>query len=214
MKNILIIGAGEFGKHLAKELVELKNEVRIVDANDAVINALSDDFRDSLIGDCRNINVVKELGVENYDICVVAVGGNFQASLEITSNLRDEGAKYIISQCQSETQTKFLEMAGADKTVYAQKEAAEKIAFICNGDNLVDYISISDDYKIVKITIPKMWVGHKLPELDIRKVYNLNILAVENGDKVFIPSIDYVFRDDDMLLILGEEKQLSKLPRA
>lgn len=213
MKNILIIGAGEFGKHLAKDLVELKSEIRIVDANEAVINALSDDYRDTLIGDCRNINVIKELGVENYDICVVAVGGHFQASLEITYNLKQVGAKYIISQCQSETQTKFLEMAGADKTVYAQKEAAEKIAFICNGDDLIDYISISDDYKIIKILIPKMWVGHKLPELDIRRVYHLNILAVENGKKVFIPNIDYVFRDDDMVLILGEEKQLAKLPR-
>ena len=189
MKNVLIIGAGEFGKHLAHKLIELKNEVRLIDQDEAVIDALSPELENTLIGDCRSMNVMKQIGVPDYDFVVVAVGGNFQASLEITSNLKECGARFIVSQCQSDIQAKFLQMAGADKTVYSEKEAAEKVALIYNEDNLIDYISISDVYKIVKIKLPKKWAGQTLPELQIRKQYKLNLLAVERGGKVYQKSL-------------------------
>lgn len=213
MKNVLIIGAGEFGKHLARKLTELKNDVRLVDMDEAVIDALSPALENTLIGDCRSMNVVKQIGVRDYDLVVVAVGGNFQASLEITSNLKECGARYIVSQCESDIQAKFLQMAGADKTVYAEKEAAEKAALIYNKDGLIDYISISDDYKIVKMKLPRRWAGHTLPELEIRKKYKLNLLAVEHGGKVIVPDLQFVFTDADLVLLLGEEKQLSRFFR-
>ena len=213
MKNVLIIGAGEFGKHLARKLTELKNDVRLVDMDEAVIDALSPALENTLIGDCRSMNVVKQIGVRDYDLVVVAVGGNFQASLEITSNLKECGARYIVSQCESDIQAKFLQMAGADKTVYAEKEAAEKVALIYNKDGLIDYISISDDYKIVKMKLPRRWAGHTLPELEIRKKYKLNLLAVEHGGKVIVPDLQFVFTDADLVLLLGEEKQLSRFFR-
>ena len=213
MKNVLIIGAGEFGKHLARKLTELKNDVRLVDMDEAVIDALSPALENTLIGDCRSMNVVKQIGVRDYDLVVVAVGGNFQASLEITSNVKECGARYVVSQCESDIQAKFLQMAGADKTVYAEKEAAEKVALIYNKDGLIDYISISDDYKIVKMKLPRRWAGHTLPELEIRKKYKLNLLAVEHGGKVIVPDLQFVFTDADLVLLLGEEKQLSRFFR-
>ena len=213
MKNVLIIGAGEFGKHLAHKLIELKNEVRLIDQDEAVIDALSPELENTLIGDCRSMNVMKQIGVSDYDFVVVAVGGNFQASLEITSNLKECGARFIVSQCQSDIQAKFLQMAGADKTVYSEKEAAEKTALIYNEDNLIDYISISDVYKIVKIKLPKKWAGHTLPELQIRKQFKLNLLAVERAGKVIVPDLQFVFNEQDVVLLLGEEKQLSRFFR-
>ena len=209
-KTVLIIGAGEFGKHLANKLTELQNEVRVIDVDEAAIDALSPDVEDTMIGDGRSMNVVKQLGVPNYDFVVVAVGNNFQASLEITSNLKECGARYILSQCQSDIQAKFLLMAGADKTVYSEKEAAEKVALIYNEDGLIDYISISELYKIVKMKLPKKWAGHTLPELDIRKQFKLNVLAVERDGKVIVPDLQFVFDEHDLVLLLGEEKQLSR----
>ena len=208
MKNILIIGVGGFGKNLADKLVELKNEVKLIDCDDDVIERLSEDYEDVLIGDCRNMNVIKQLGIKDFDICVVSVGGNFQASLEITSNLKEAGAKYIISQCQSDIQTKFLRMAGADKTVYAEKAAAEKTAFMCNEDKLIDYISISKDVKIVKVRVPADWAGHTLPELHLRDKYGINVLAVEKGDAISVPTPMYSFCREDNVLLLGEEQKL------
>ena len=213
MKNVLIIGAGEFGKHLAHKLIELKNEVRLIDQDEAVIDALSPELENTLIGDCRSMHVMKQIGVSDYDFVVVAVGGNFQASLESTSSLKECGARFIVSQCQSDIQAKFLQMAGADKTVYSEKEAAEKVALIYNEDNLIDYISISDVYKIVKIKLPKKWAGQTLPELQIRKQYKLNLLAVERGGKVTVPDLQFVFDEHDVVLLLGEEKQLSRFFR-
>lgn len=208
MKNILIIGVGGFGKNLADKLVELKNEVKLIDCDEDVIERLSEDYEDVLIGDCRNMNVIKQLGIKDFDICVVSVGGNFQASLEITSNLKEAGAKYIISQCQSDIQTKFLRMAGADKTVYAEKAAAEKTAFMCNEDKLIDYISISKDVKIVKVRVPADWAGHTLPELHLRDKYGINVLAVEKGDAISVPTPMYSFCCEDNVLLLGEEQKL------
>lgn len=213
MKSILIIGASEFGKHIAEKFSELKNEIRIVDKDESAINALSAIYEDTLIGDCRDIHVVEQLGVPTYDICVVSVGGDFQASLEITSNLKELGAVYIVSQCRSDSQTKFLQMAGADKTVYPQKEAAEKIAYLCNEDGLIDYISISEEIKIVKIAVPPVWVGKELKELNIRQKYELNVLAIEKDKKVTTPTAETVFCKGDCVLVLGSEKKIHSLLR-
>ena len=128
MKSFLIIGIGEFGKHLAYKLQEMGNEVCIVDSNKSVVDALSNDFENIYIVDCMNIAALKDFGVPNYHACIVAIGQNFQASLEITSHLKDLGAKYIISKANSDIQAKFLRMAGADEIVYPEKDIAEKIA--------------------------------------------------------------------------------------
>ena len=211
MKNVLIIGLGEFGRHFAHKMVELGSEVRLIDADENVINALSSDFDDAMIGDCRNENTVSQLGVSQYDICVVSVGGDFQASLEITSNLKAFGAKFIISQCESDIQSKFLHMAGADKTIYPEKDAAQRAAIIYNEDKLIDYISVSDDCKIGKVLLPKSWQNKTLFELDIRRKYNLNVIAVERDGKITTPDANVPFLIGDMVLVLGDEASLQKL---
>ncbi len=211
MKNILIIGAGEFGKHLANKMASLNNGIRILDADEKVIASLPDTFEDTMIGDGCNMNVIEQLGVPDFDICVVSVGGNFQSSLAITSNLKECKAKYIIAQCQSDLQAKFLKMAGADRTVYAEKEAAEKVALVTSEDKLLDILSISDEYSVVKIHLPVEWEGHTLPELHLRDKYGINVLAIEKGGKVFVPDIKNVFAKGDLILVLGNEKNLAKL---
>ena len=205
MKTVLIVGLGSFGTSFAEKMTELGNEVRLVDLDENAIESMPSEYENSVIGDCRNINVVKQIGVQGYDVCVVSVGRNFQASLEITFNLKECGAKYVISQCHSDTQAKFLKMAGADKTVYPAKEAAEKIAFLSNADNLIDYFSISREYKIAKIKLPQKWEGHTMPELHLRDRHGLNVLAVEQSGRVFIPDAAYVFDKNDVVLLMGKE---------
>ena len=210
MKKILIIGMGEFGKHLAKKLVSLKNEVCIIDSNSEIINLLADDFENAYVGDCMQIATLKELGVNNFDICVVAIGQNFQASLEITSNLKELGAKYIISKASSDIQAKFLKMAGANETVYLEKDYAEKVAVRCNAMNLFDYIKISNKYSIFEIKVLPSWVGKTIKDLDIRNKYDVNIIAVSNNDVVTIPVANYVFCQEDHVYIFGSEKAIYK----
>lgn len=136
MKSILIIGMGAFGQHLALKMAELKNDVMIVDKDAEIINEMSSLVTDAEIGDCTKEDVLKSLGVSNFDICFVAIGDNFQSSLEITSLLKDLGAKHVISKASRDIQVKFLLRNGADEIVYPDKDMAEKLALRCSINNI------------------------------------------------------------------------------
>ncbi len=210
MKTILIIGMGEFGMHLAKKLLKLKNEVCIVDQDKEVINLLSDEFTNAYIGDCMKDATLEDLGVENFDICIVAIGENFQASLEITSRLKDHGAKYILSKASSEIQAKFLKLAGADETIYPEKDMAEKVALKCNMTNMVDFIQISEEYSIFEMKVTDEWISKSIKELNIRNKYNINIIAIRNNRKITIPNPSYVFQAEDIVFFFASTNIVNK----
>lgn len=210
MKKVLIIGMGEFGKHIANTLAMLKNEVCIIDTSADKINILANHFENAYVGDCMQQETLKELGIENFDICIVAIGQNFQASLEITSHLKELNAKYIISKAASNIQAKFLKMAGADETVYPEKDIAEKIAVRCNASNLFDYIRVSEDYGVFEVKVLKTWVGKSLKELDVRNQYGVNIIAVTNNGVVNIPTAGYRFTENDHVYLFAKESVIRK----
>lgn len=211
MRSILIIGMGEFGKHLAYRLLDLKADVCIVDENKDLINVLSSDFENAYSCDCTQKVALNELGVKDFDVCVVAIGKDFQTSLEITSQLKEMGAKYIISKASSDLQAKFLKMAGADETIYPEKDMARKIAVTCTEPDLLDIFEISDDYSVYEIKAKKSWIGKSLKDSHIRSRYNINIIAVKNNNKTTIPTADYVFNNDDTLFVFGSSEAASKL---
>ena len=219
MKSFLIIGIGEFGKHLAYKLQEMGNEVCIVDSNKSVVDALSNDFENIYIVDCMNIAALKDFGVPNYHACIVAIGQNFQASLEITSHLKDLGAKYIISKANSDIQAKFLRMAGANEIVYPESETgirmaknlAEKIATKCDAQNLLDYLRISSLYSIYEVEVPKSWIDKNLLELNVRRKLNINVIAVLSNNEVNFPNAEYVFKAHDHVYIFGNNNIINKL---
>lgn len=128
MKNILIIGIGRLGRHLAEKLTELNNSVMIVDKDENIINELAPRFTNAMIGDCTKEGVLRSLGVNNFDICFVTISDNFQSSLEITSLLKELGAKYVVSKANRDLQAKFLLRNGADEVVYPERDIAEKLA--------------------------------------------------------------------------------------
>lgn len=211
MKSFLIIGIGEFGKHLAFKLQEMGNEVCIIDNDKSVVEVLSNDFENVYVGDCMNKIVLNDLGIKNFDACIVAIGQSFQASLEITSHLKELGAKYIISKANSDIQTKFLKMAGANETVYPEKDMAEKIAVKCNATNLLDYLKISSKFSIFEIEVPRSWYEKTLLDLNLRKKYNINVIAILSNDSVLVPDASYVFKENDHIYIFGNSNVISKI---
>ena len=142
MKSLLVIGMGRFGKHLARKLMELGNDVMIIDKDESIINTLSASFTDAFVGDCTNPAVIHSLGINNFDICFVTIGDNFQSSLEITSLLKEAGAKYIVSKATVDMQAKFLKQIGADEVVYPEHDMAIRLAIKHNANNVFDYIEI------------------------------------------------------------------------
>lgn len=211
MKSVLIIGMGAFGRHLALKMTELKNDVMIVDKDAAIIEDMSSQVTDAQIGDCTKEDVLRTLGVGNFDVCFVTIGDTFQSSLEITSLLKDLGAKYVISKASRDIQAKFLLKNGADEVVYPDKDMADKLAIRCSANNVLDYFSISSEYSIFEIPIMKSWTGRSIEEINVRKKHHINILLVKNGSKIMtLPKADYVFKEDDLVIVLGRSEDVLK----
>ncbi len=213
MKNVLIIGMGRFGRHLAHKMTELGNEVMIVDSKSEIITAMSDEFPDAQIGDCTNEGVLRSLGVTNFDICFVTIGEDFQSSLVITSLLKKLGAKSVVAKSSDEIQEAILKKIGADEVVFPEREMAEKLAVRYNAGNIFDYIPLSGEYSIYEIPISEAWKGQTILELDLRKKHKINIIAVKYSDGTLkvMPTADYEFRTGDHVVVIGRSGDVFKL---
>lgn len=213
MKSVLIIGLGRFGHHLCKNMAELGNEVMIIDSDEKAVEDLAPIATSVLIGDCTNPEVLKNLGVGNYDICFVCIGSNFQSSLEITSQLKELGAKYVVSKATRDIQAKFLLRNGADEVVYPDRDIAEKAAKKFTANNVFDYIELSKDYSVYEIPPLKNWVGKSIIDSNIRPKYHISILGVKHvdGDVIMLPPADYVIQESDHLMIIGSSTYVQQL---
>ena len=215
MKSILIIGMGRFGRHLANKFQSLGNDVMIVDKDENIINSLSSKYTEAFAGDCTNEDVIKSLGINNFDICFVTIGDNFQSSLEITSLLKEHNANYIVSKATVDMQAKFLKQIGANEVVYPEKDMAENMAIKYNNNNVFDYIAIADDCAIFETIILKSWANRTIVDIDVRKNYNINIVAVRrNGEIYSAIGPDFVFEENDHIIILGDHKSVQRLTKS
>lgn len=212
MKSVLIIGMGHMGRHLASKLQALGNEVMIVDKNPDVITALSDRFTDSNICDCTNESIIEALGVDNFDICFVTIGEDFQASLVVTSLLKQYGARMIVSKAKQKIQADLLRKIGADEIVWPEKEIAEKLAVRYNADNIFDYIPLTAEYSIYELPVPAAWVGQSLTELNVRRKHQVTIIAVKH-DTALDPNVgpDYRFMQGDHVILIGQSDRVFRL---
>ena len=212
MKSVLIIGMGRMGRHLAKKMLQLGNDVMVVDSRPEIINSLSDVFTDSSICDCTNESVIVSLGVEDFDICFVTTGEDFESSLIITSLLKKHGAKMIVAKTNQDIQAELLRKIGADEIVFPEVEIAEKLAIRYSAKNILDFVPLTADYSIYEIPILQSWVGHTLMELEVRRKYRVNIIAVKNGNELN-PNMgaDYRFRPNDHVIVIGRSGEVFKL---
>ena len=159
MKSILVIGVGRFGHHLVNRLIELDNKVMVVDKEEDSIRDMFPLVTTARVGDCTNPDVLKSVGLANFDLVIVCIAQDFQSSLEVTSLVKEMGAKYVISMACRDIQAKFLLKNGADEVIYPDRDVAVNLAERCTAHNVYDYISISDEYSIYEIPIVPSWVG-------------------------------------------------------
>lgn len=211
MKNILLIGLGRFGRHIALQLNKLGHEVMAVDSNEERVNEILPIVTNAQIGDSTNTEFLKSLGIGNFDVCIVTIGGNFQNSLETTSLLKELGAKLVVSRAERDVQAKFLLRNGADEVVYPEKQVANWAAIRYTADHIRDYIEVDDAHAIFEVEVPEEWIGKTVGELDIRRKYSINIMATkENGKINMAVSPETVLTDNITLLVLGAYKELQK----
>lgn len=214
MKSILVIGIGRFGKYLSRKLISLGNEVMVVDKNEESMSDLLPFVTSAQVGDCTKEEVLRTLGIDNFDVCFVCVENDFQSSLEITNLLKEFGAKHVISKSGREIQSKFLLRNGADEVIDPEKDAAEKLAVRCSANNVFDYIELTDGVSIYEIPIAKSWIGKSIRELNFRVKYCVSILATKNGSEISpLPDADHVFQPKEHLLIMGHQHDVDKILR-
>ena len=211
MKNILLIGLGRFGRHIALQLNKLGHEVMAVDINEERVNESLPIVTNAQIGDSTNTEFLRSLGIGNFDVCIVTIGGNFQNSLETTSLLKELGAKLVVSRAERDVQEKFLLRNGADEVIYPEKQVANWAAIRYTADHIRDYIEVDEAHATFEVEVPEGWVGKSVGELDIRRKYSINIMATkENGKINMAVSPDTVLTDNITLLVLGAYKELQK----
>lgn len=211
MKNILLIGLGHFGKHIAMELNQLGHEIMAVDENEEKVNDVLPYVTSAQIGDSTDSDFLESLGIRNFDVCIVTMSGNFQNSLETTSLLKELGAEFVVSAAKRDVQEKFLLRNGADKVVYPEKQMAKWTAIRYTSDHILDYIEVDDSYAIFEVQVPDNWIGKSIGKIDIRKKYNINILALkEYGNLNMAITPETVLSSSITLLVLGDYKSLQK----
>lgn len=211
MKSILLIGLGRFGRHIAIKLDELNHQVMAVDNNESRVEAVLPYVRNAQIGDATNEDFIRSLGVRNFDVCIVAIGDNFQSSLETTSLLKELGAKMVVSRAARDVHAKFLLRNGAHEVVYPEKQLASWTAIRYSADHIFDYVELDEEHGIFEISIPDAWIGKTVGELDIRKKYNVNIMALRcNGVLDMNIASETLLGDDQTMLVLGNIKNIQK----
>lgn len=211
MKSILLIGIHSFGSLLAKQFSKQGHEVMAIDREESRINEILPYVTDAQIGDSTNEKFLRTLGINNYDICIVTIGGDFQSSLETTSLLKELGGKLVVSRADRDVQTKFLLRNGADEVLNPEKQVAEWAAIRYGSNHILDYIKLDDDHAIFEVPVPTDWAERSIGQIDIRKKHNITIIAVkDHGEVVLSITPETILKPSMTMLVLGEKKSIKK----
>ena len=214
MKSYVVIGLGRFGQTLARQLCMLGAEVLAMDTCNDLVQQVAEDVTHAVVGDAQDKDVLRALGVRDFDCAIVAIGTNLAASVLTVMNLQELEVPYIICKAQDETHSRVLKKLGVDKVVIPEQENAARLARSLNSHNVLDYIELSEDYGILEIPAPKTWVGKTLKDLNIRAKLGVNIIAVESGKKTNVsPAADYLIQEGDIMVVLGDNYSLEAVQK-
>lgn len=211
-KQFVIIGLGRFGASVAKTLYALGHDVLAIDSNEDLVQEISDSVTHAVQMDATDENALRTLGLRNFDVAVVTIGANIQASVMATLLVKDMGIKYIIAKGNSDLHAKVLYKIGADRVILPEKDMGVRVAHNLVSSSILDYIELSPDYSIIEIESPKEWYGKSMKELSLRSKYGINVMAIKRNNEVNIsPDADDVINKDDIVVAIGSAEDLTKL---
>ena len=214
MKSYIVIGLGRFGQTLARQLCALGAEVLAMDIHNDLVHQVADEVTHAVVGDAQDKDVLRALGVRNFDCAIVAIGSDLASSVLTVMNLKELEVPYIICKAHDETHRRVLEKLGVDRVVIPEQENAARLARSLNSHNVLDYIELSEDYGILEIPAPKAWIGKTLKDLNVRAKLGVNIIAVESGEITNVsPAADYRIQAGDILVVLGDNYSLEAVQK-
>lgn len=212
MKSFAIIGIGRFGESVAKTLAELGNEVMAIDKSPERIQEISEYVTHAVEADIMDETILKELGLKNFDVIIVSIGSDREASIMATLLAKEVGVKKVIAKAQDEIHGKVLKKVGADKVIFPERDMGTRLAHNLTSNNILDYIELSPDFSILEIKALKSWVNKSLKDLQIRNEYGVNVIAIKDGKNINIsPIADDIIRENDIIIIIGDAKAIKKV---
>ena len=214
MKSYAVIGLGRFGTEVARRLCALGCEVLAIDVNSELVQQVSNDVTQAVVADARDKEVLRALGLRDFDCAIVAIGGNLGDSVLATMNVKELGVPKVVCKAHDDTHRQVLMKLGADQVVIPEHEQAARLAKSLSSYNVLDYIELSGEYGIIEVPAPKTWVGKSLKELNVRAKLGVNILAIKQDDTINVsPSADYPIAEADILVVLGNTAALEKVQK-
>lgn len=214
MKSFAVIGCGRFGSSVATTLYHMGHEVMAVDSNEELVQSISEDVTHAVVVDVMNEIAVGELGLSNFDIVIVSIGSNVEASIMATIMAKEHGVKRVVAKATSDFQGKILAKVGADKVIYPERDMGVRLAHNLVSTNIIEFIELSPDYGMIEINPPKEWINKTLTELDLHSKHGINVIAVRSGEKINInPERDYLLEKDDLLVIVASTSAINKLEK-
>lgn len=214
MKRVVVIGLGIFGCQLARQLYEGGLEVVAIDKNRDVVQRIKDHSTKAVLADATDKEVLESIGIDAKDTVVISFGEDLSASTLLTLYLKEMKVKEIIVKVPNEDYKRILLKVGASEAIIPEREMANKVARSIISPNVLEYLPISEDYTIVELAPPTAFIGKSLVELDLRKKYNLQVIAIRDVlvDKLqLVPRASAVIKDSDVLVIIGREEDISKI---
>lgn len=214
-KQFAVVGLGRFGSSVARTLSEMGHEVLAIDASEERVQDLSNEVTYAATADSTDEEAMRALGIGNFDVVVVAIGEDIQASILTTLIVKEIGVRQVVVKAQDELHGKVLHKIGADKVVYPERDMGMRVAHHLIMPNIIDFIELSEDYGIVEFRAPEGMVGRSLKELDIRAKYGCSVMAIKTNNRMNIsPNADASIRRDDVLVVVGRNKDLMRLETA
>jgi len=214
-KQFVVIGCGRFGSSVAKKLYDLGAEVMTVDKNEETVQNIADFVTYAVQADATDENTIKSLGIRNFDVAVVSIGGDIQSSILVTLMLKELGVKYVVAKAQNDLHGKVLYRIGADRVVFPEREMGIRVASNLVSDNILEYIQLAPDYSIMEIVALSSWVGKTLKDIDMRNEYGINVMAIKHGGEIDITiSAGEVLEEGDVLVVIGHNDNLAKIRKS
>ncbi|WP_347351298.1 potassium channel family protein [Acetoanaerobium noterae] len=212
MKNYVVIGCGRFGSSVAKTLYSLGHEVLAIDKNEEKIQNIAEQVTHAVEADCTDENVLKSLGIRNFDVAVISIGSDIQSSIMATLICKELGVQYVLCKAQNELQAKVLYKIGADRVVFPERDMGIRVAHNLVSQNVLEYIELDPHYSIAEIVAPSKWIGKTIGQLDLRANYGITVMAVKQGININIsPEADDVLKAGDILVVIGKNEQINKV---
>lgn len=213
-KEFVVIGLGRFGGSICQELMKLGAEVLAIDKDEDLVNEYSNIVTHAVVGDAVDENVLKSLGIWNFDHVIVSIGNDIQASILTTLILKELGVKKVTSKALNDYHAKVLEKIGADQVVHPERDMGRRLAHNLVSNNVLDYLELSDKHRLVEITASRKMEGYSIIDLDIRAKYGVNIVAIKRDNELIVsPQASEVIQKGDVLIVIGSNDDINRFER-